>query len=245
MGNNFAFSGEKKRERVPPSGKEARQETVADFLEAFLGERNLEMAGRLAAISRSVRLQKRDQLFEEGEEGDLVYYLVSGQIKLYKVNEEGKELVIHFVGPGELFAEILFYMKHRYPVSAEALEPCTLLGISSRGLQGLIRDNSEFALRLIGMLAGRLKHFVRTIESLTLTSVRGRFANYLLSQVRRRGDRFRLPVSKGDFALLLGIAPETFSRLLRQLSDEGAIAVSGREIALLVDPDGLGGGAAG
>ncbi len=244
MSHNFSISGKKSQDRAFPAGQEARQEAVADFLEAFLGERNLEMAGRLAAISRSVRLRKREPLFAEGEEGDLVYYLVSGQIKLFKINEEGKELVIHFVRPGELFAEILFFMKNRYPVSAEALEPCVLLGISSRGLQGLIRDNSEFALRLIGMLAGRLKHFVRTIESLTLTSVRGRFVNYLLSQVKRRGDRFRLPVSKGDFALLLGIAPETFSRLLRQLSDEGAIAVSGREIALLADPGGLGGGAA-
>jgi len=54
---------------------------------------------------------KTEIFFMEGEEGSKVYFLISGLIKLYKTNEDGKEAIIHFVRNGEIFAEILFFSK--------------------------------------------------------------------------------------------------------------------------------------
>jgi CRP/FNR family transcriptional regulator, dissimilatory nitrate respiration regulator len=136
-----------------------------------------------------------------------------------------------------MFAEILFYTECRYPVTATVLENATLLGISAGKMSQLLETSPGFSMRLIGLLAKRLQYFVAMIEQLVNSDVRQRFIAYLvhLSEERHKS-RFRLPVPKGELAALLGTTPETFSRLLHQLDQEGVIELHGREISLLKVP---------
>ncbi|RLE20172.1 MAG: Crp/Fnr family transcriptional regulator, partial [Acidobacteria bacterium] len=168
------------------------------------------------------------------EKGDTIYFLISGVIKLSRINPEGKETVVHFVHSGEMFAEILFYMEGRYPVTATVLEPAVLLGISASKMAMLLEKSPRFSMRLIGLLSRRLQYFVTMVEQLVNSDVRQRFMAYLfhLSE-EQNSTRFILPVPKGELATLLGTTPETFSRLLRQLDGEGVIEIHGKEIELL------------
>ena len=207
------------------------------FLNSFIGRNDPELKESLLKITFVSEKQKKDILFLEGEEGDTIYYLVSGVIKLSRTNPEGKEAVVHFVHSGEMFAEILFYTEGRYPVTATVLDNAILLGISAGKMAWLLEESPRFSMRLIGLLAKRLQYFVTMVEQLVNSDVRQRFITYLVHLSKdRKTTRLLLPVPKGELAALLGTTPETFSRLLRQLSEEGIIEIHGKEIAILKVP---------
>ncbi len=207
------------------------------FMNSFVGHSDFELKESLSKITYVSEKQKKDILFLEGEEGDTIYYLISGVIKLSRTNSEGKEAVVHFVYPGEMFAEILFYMEGRYPVTATVLDNAILLGISAEKMTRLLEKSPRFSMRLIGLLAKRLQYFVTMVEQLVNSDVRQRFIAYLIHLAEERGNtQLSLPVPKGELAALLGTTPETFSRLLRQLIEEGIIEIQGKEITLLKIP---------
>jgi len=204
------------------------------FMNLFLRSNDEKLFHHLEKITVFQKKIKKEHLFFEGEEGNLLYFLISGNVKLYKTNMEGKEAVIHFVRHGEIFAEILLYMEKKYPVSAVALDNIEILGIDANKLFQTIKINPEIAMLLIATLADRIKYFVTMIENLTLSDTRNRFLNYLKTHKEKNKIRtVILPVPKKDIAMLLDTTPETFSRILRKLADEGFIKVHGREITLL------------
>lgn len=207
---------------------------VKMFLNIFTGSRDEDVYNTLYQISSVVSKEKKEIFFLEDEEGSHIYFLLSGVVKLSKTNDEGKEAVIHFVKSGELFAEILLYLKNRYPVTATALEDCEALAIDSKKLFDQIQRQPEFSMKLIGVLAGRIKYFVNMIENLTLADTRKRFLSYLNNIAEKQNSKIvKLPVNKGELALLLGSTPETFSRLLKKLTEEEVIEVRGKEITLI------------
>ena len=210
------------------------RDAVEYFLTRFLGGTgDDQLVEPLTRISHVRELDRKEVLFHEDDPGETIYFLITGSIKLTRINPEGKEAIIHFVQPGELFAEILFFMKNRYPVTATTLDKCVLLGLSTAGLQNMIREYPPFTMRLIGLLARRLKYFVHMVEQLVNADVRQRFISYLQQTAEAKGNPFTLPVPKGELASLLGTTPETFSRLLKTLTEEGVIEARGKTIRLL------------
>jgi len=209
---------------------------VQVFQRQFLGSEDPQLARDLASIAHVRTIDRKDILFLEGEDGDTVYFLISGTVKLSRTSPDGKEAIIHFVQAGELFAEILFFVGGKYPVTATALDPCVLLGISATGMRRLVRENPDFSIRLIGLLSRRLKYLVGQVEQLANADVRRRFLAWLERMVETRGTTFELPVPKGELATLLGTTPETFSRLLKKLTDEGIIARDGKTLTVLAGP---------
>lgn len=204
------------------------------FMNIFVGSNEQELYDMFDKITTFVQKERKQIFFFEEQEGENVYFLTSGMVKLYKTNEEGKEAIIHFVRPGELFAEILLYLRNRYPVTAVATENSTALVINSKKLFDIIKQKPEISIKLIGTLAQRIKYFVNMVENLTLADAQKRFLNYLKNlSAKKNSSTFTLPASKADVALLLGVAPETFSRLLKKMSDEGILKVDGKDITLL------------
>lgn len=204
------------------------------FVNCFLGSADDNTFKLLESISTIVKKGKKEIFFYEDQEGENIYFLVSGHVKLYKTNDEGKEAIIHFVKPGELFAEIILHLRNRYPVTAETILDSVALSINSKKLYQLIKEDPDISMKLIGMMAQRIKYFLNMIENLTLTDARSRLLRYLKILADKNKDNFiSLPASKGDIAILLGITPETFSRLLKKLTEENIIRVDGKKIELL------------
>lgn len=204
------------------------------FMNIFVGSNEQGLYDMFDKITSFIQKERKQIFFFEEQEGENVYFLTSGMVKLYKTNEEGKEAIIHFVRPGELFAEILLYLRNRYPVTAVATENSTALVINSKKLFEIIKQKPEISMKLIGTLAQRIKYFVNMVENLTLADAQKRFLNYLNNlSAKKNSSTFTLPASKADVALLLGVAPETFSRLLKKMSDDGILKVDGKDITLL------------
>ncbi len=209
-----------------------KKEAIAFLMHQMHSQRDDALWKQLEGISTVVHKKRKEIIFLEDQPGEELYFLLSGSVKLYKTNEEGKEAVIHFVEPGEFFAEILLFLHNRYPVSAMAIKDSYMLAINASEMFEATKKDPDFAMRLIGVFASRLNYMVNTIKNLSIMDAKRKFLNYLRS-LKSTDGYITLNIPKQEIALLLGIAPETFSRVLRQLSSEGYIQTSGRKIKLL------------
>lgn len=200
---------------------------------------------RLARISRTCTYKRGETIFTEGTPADGLYILYLGRIKIYKLSPAGKEQILHIIEPGEPFGEVPVFLGTTFPAFAEALEESKALFFPRDEFVSLIREDPFLAMNMLAILSQRLRYFARLIEDLSLKEVPQRFAAYLLSGSEETGREYvHLEIGKGQLASLLGTIPETLSRILGKMAQEGLIGVEGRKITL-VDKKGLEGVASG
>jgi CRP-like cAMP-binding protein len=144
----------------------------------------------------------------------------------------GSEKILRLVGPGETFGEAVLFLEQPLPVDATALSDTMLVVLPRAPLLELIERDPAFARGLLASLCQRLHALVGDFEASTAHGARERLAAYLDSLAEPGAERARLPAAKSVIAARLGMAKETLSRTLRQLSDEGLIAVSGSVVTL-------------
>ena len=122
----------------------------------------------------------------------------------------------------------------KYPVSAEALEDSTLCRIPNEAYVELIRSNTDALMRLLADISRRLHARVSEIEHLTIQNARTRLASYIMDHLVEPpvADQARahLDLPRRVIASRLSIQPETLSRLLRNLAEEGIVSVDDKEV---------------
>jgi len=194
----------------------------------------------LAAIVVEKKYKKGQTLFSEGSKATGFYVIVSGKLKIYKLSLEGKEQILHIFGEGEFFGEVPVFAGGNYPAHAETLEASQVLFFPRNAFIELIKSEPQLSMNMLASLSLRLRRFTHLIEDLSLKEVPGRLAAYLLylSEHEKESKSFDLDITKGQLASLLGTIPETLSRILGKLSQQGFIQVEGRTIKIL-DRDGL------
>ena len=138
-----------------------------------------------------------------------------------------------------MFGEVPVFQGGAFPATAQALEASRCVFLPRDRFRRLVSRDPDLALRMMAVLAGRLRQFVRKIDELSLKEVPARLAAHLLLLRRTQGaDSLRLDLPKGQIAAYLGTIQETLSRVLKRLADEGVIAMSGGSVTIL-DPDRL------
>ena len=188
---------------------------------------------RVARRARRVTLADGESLFEQGDRADRFYLLLGGQIKLYRLSPAGNEKVIEVVTPGSTFAEALMFLdRPHYPVGAQALAASTLISVDAHDFSAMLRESVDTCFLLMGDMSQRLRGLIREIDDLSLHSATCRVAGYLLAQAADRGDEFELNVPKQILASRLSVKPETFSRIIRNLSEQGLIRIDGNRVSV-------------
>lgn len=201
-----------------------------------LAELTLAQQQEVLARAETVRLANNDILFLEGEPARHFFLCRQGQLRLYRLAPNGNEKIIGLVDPGQSFAEAAAFMQEAtYPVSCSALRASELVRFDADHLIGLLSDSPQSCIRLLGLVCGRLRSRVADVESLALQNSQLRVVNYLLRLHEQGGPTVHLPSSKKHVAALLGIQPETLSRVLTMLQDDGTIRMERRQVEIL-DP---------
>jgi len=198
-----------------------------DFFQG-ISEKSLRV---LAAICIPKKVQKRELIFLEGQEGRSMFILAQGAVQLYKTAIDGREIVIKTVKAGEIFGEVVLFEETEYPVSAVALQNCLLLGLPKLQIDCLLVSDS-FRRDFIAMLMRKQRYLTDRILHLTSRDVEQRFFYFLREQYGEK-EEYRITLSKRDIAAAIGTIPETFSRLLLRLKQEQTIQWE-REILRLV-----------
>lgn len=197
---------------------------------------DMDHLAEVAAITSRRTFAKGESLFTEGAAATGFYLLAAGGMKLCKVSPDGKEKVLHFVHPGETFAEAAFFGDGRYPAEARAMEKGEALFFPREGFMGLLERNPRFSLNLIISLSLLLRRFARQIEELSFAEVPSRLAAYLMELAERKSTAFQgktyidLDMKKGELASRLGTVSETLSRTFRKLKEEGVLDVEGSRV---------------
>ncbi len=194
----------------------------------------------ISKIAVEKNFNRGELIFSEGEDAHGFYIIASGSVKIFKSSPDGKEQILHILGPGEPFAEVPVFTGGNFPASSMTLKKSTLLLFPRQDFHNMINKRPSLAMGMLSVLSMRLKEFAAQIEYLSLKEVPSRIASYLLllSEEQGNSDMVTLAISKGQIASLLGTIPETFSRILAKMSGQDLIDVKGKKIHLL-DIDGL------
>lgn len=188
----------------------------------------------LAAATTQVYVARGEVIFKKGDPCVGFHAMVYGRVKLLLTSPVGDEKVVRLISPGGTFGEALMFMDKPYIVSAQALEDTMLLHVAKIALFAELDRRPQLAREMIASLSQRLQGLMADVEAYSLRSGTQRVIGYLL-----KGDdqepmqQIRLTTSKTVIASRLNLTPEHFSRILRELSEDGLIQVKGREVTIL------------
>lgn len=174
-----------------------------------------------------------DMLFHAGDPADGLYYVKTGQVRITKMDEQGREVEVVRLEPGDFFGDAVLFVHKEFPVFAEAVKDSEVFFIERSRLLRDLEEMPGLARDFITLLARKCVTLNRRIEALGLQTVRQRLAQFLL--MRCQGESactVELDIKKAELARLLGTISETLSRNLKQLQEEGLIEVSGRTIRI-------------
>ncbi|MGB5103744.1 MAG: Crp/Fnr family transcriptional regulator [Steroidobacteraceae bacterium] len=187
---------------------------------------------RLLASSHVDECEAGQLLIDRGQPAANFFIVLEGQVNLVLYSKSGEEKIVDILGPGNSFAEAVMFMESPgYPVSAVAAMKSRVARFSSREYLAILRESPETCLRMLGHVSQRLHMRIREIEYLTLESATHRLVRHLESRLEpgvTGPTEITLQESRQELASRLSMKPETLSRLLRHLSDAGAIVVQGR-----------------
>ena len=192
-------------------------------------------ADLLAPLLPAVRerhLSRGEILFHRGDPSQGFYVVATGQIKLAFSSEQGQEKVVEIISPQQSFGEAVMFMNKPYPVFAQALADSQLLFIGREPVLQLLDREPTFGRAMLAGLSMRLHSLIADVESYSLRSSAQRVIGYLLQHIAERNGttEVALPASKQVIASRLSLTPETFSRVLHELSEMHLIEVQGRQI---------------
>jgi CRP-like cAMP-binding protein len=189
---------------------------------------------RVLAASSIDDAEAGEVLFDRGQPARHFYVVVEGQVNLTLYSKSGDEKIVDILGPGQSFAEAVMFMSGPvYPVSAVAAMKSRIARFSSQEYIAILRESPETCLRMLGHLSQRLHMRIREIEYLTLESATHRLVRMLDSRLPQDSEgevEITLQESRQEIASRLSMKPETLSRILRALSDRGAIVIDGRTV---------------
>ena len=198
----------------------------ADLLEAFASASNLKRFARAKVI------------LQGNEAAQFLYVILSGRVKVFMQNEDGKEVVLAQLHRHHFFGEMGLIDNLSPSATVETLEPTELLLIPKSLFNQCLATNREFSAAMIGALIARLREADRKIESLALLGVYGRVARHLLDlSVEANGElEVSKPPSKQEMARHIGASREMVSRVMNHLKESGTVRLDGRKIILAKRP---------
>ncbi len=189
---------------------------------------------RVARHANRVKLNAEQLLFSQGDSATRFYLLLSGRMRLFRLSPEGAEKVIEIVSPGQTFAEALMFLNApRYPVCSAALADSELIAIDAVDFAAMLRESVDTCFVLLGALSQRLRGLIGEIDDLTLHTATSRVARYLASHLPPGAQSLELDVRKAVLASRLSVQPETFSRVIKSLSEQGIIRMDGTQVSVL------------
>lgn len=198
-------------------------------------------AALLEMIAQQTRLQRYNPgqiVLLEGDHDVALYIVESGWLKAVKTSAEGREHVLHFIGPGEVFNAIGVFAEDSNPATVIALEATSVWVIQQEAMLALFDEHPELGRIVIQRLAKRVQQLIQMVEDLSLRTIEARLARYLIEQ--SKAEQMARPrwATQAEMANRLGTVPDVLNRALRGLARDGLIRVERQQIHIL-DFEGL------
>ena len=192
---------------------------------------------KMAALATTRTFGKNAIIVSEGDETDSLYIMLAGRAKVFVADENGREVQLNQIGPGEYFGEVTLDGGPR-SASVMALEECRCAVVKRAELTAFLERNPEFALHLVRKLAHRVRALTESVRNLALMDVYGRVARLLLELAEEREGRLVIEeaLTQKDMASRVGCSREMISRILSDLADGGYVRKEDRHLVIMRKP---------
>lgn len=193
----------------------------------------------LLSSMTKVELNRGEVLFDEGENGESLYIIEEGKIKLGSSSGDGRENLLAILGPGEMFGELSLFDPGPRSLGASAVSDSVLYELEHSALVAAIEENPGVAKHLLTALARRLRRTNEALADLVFSDVPGRVAKALLDLSKRFGERVDEGVrvahdlTQEELAQLVGASRETVNKALADFAGRGWVRREGRAVVLL------------
>lgn len=189
-------------------------------------------------------IERGGLIFVEGQTADAVFILAEGEVRVVRETDDGREVILRLIRPGEMFGGAGGWGADHYPATTVAAEYSVVLVLPASDFARLIHDHPEFAIAVVRELGSRLRDAEARIQELQTERVERRIARMLLRLANRTGNRTEAGIeidatlSRQAIADLCGTTLSTASRVLSGWDRQG-ILIAGREHVVIVRPHAL------
>jgi len=199
----------------------------------------------IESLFQSEDFAKREAIFSEGDPSDWLYIVEKGKVKITKLSQEGKEIILEIIPSSGMFGGIAVVKGFPYPANAVVMEDATLLKISRQNLMKVLDRFPEVMFSLIQNLGDRLKDSHETKKNIALEKVSSRIAALLSKLAEQTGTKtttggvsLELKLTKQDIAEMVGTTVETSIRTMSKFKKLGLIEEKAGKI-IIKDLEGL------
>jgi CRP/FNR family transcriptional regulator, cyclic AMP receptor protein len=206
---------------------------------ALLRDLPTDTLAQLAAAARRRTYRKGEVIFHEGDAGDSLYVLQSGQVKVVTDAESGGEALFSLLGPGECFGELSLIDGEPRSATVEALEPVEAVILRRDSFMAVLRAHPETMERVLLSLTGLVRRITEMVGDLAFLDLEGRLAKKLLQLSDDHGQsvggviELELPINQEELAAMVGATRSSVNKVLGWYEEQGAIERRGRVLAIL------------
>jgi CRP/FNR family transcriptional regulator/CRP/FNR family cyclic AMP-dependent transcriptional regulator len=189
--------------------------------------------------------QQGELIFNQGDQGRVLYLIAEGRVRIFVQGEEGQEKSVILYGPGDVFGDLSAIDERPRSASALAVTDTTLLMLSRENLHKHLRKIPQLALNFIKVLSVRLRYSTEQVYDLSFLDVPGRLARRLLELAERHGvvepsggTRINFPLNQSDLAYLVGTTRESINKTMGSFRRQNFIRTQ-QNYVIILDTNGL------
>jgi CRP-like cAMP-binding protein len=188
--------------------------------------------------ARVRRLAKDTTVFVQGQTAERCHALIDGRVRITQSDEDGAQLVVRFIGSGEMFGTVALFTDRRYPAEAVAVLDSIEISWTEASLLNLIGRHPQIAINIVKIVGARLREVQERLRELATQRVERRIARVLLrlahqvSQTTDNGTTIDFPLTRRDVAEMCGATLRTVSRTLTAWEKAGLIATKRQRVTI-------------
>lgn len=193
----------------------------------------------VANITEFIRMAEETSVFEEGDTGDALYVIVSGQVRIEKNYRDGRHKTLAFLSSGHFFGEMAIISECKRCATAVISEEAELLKVEKSAFLALLKHNNELCFNILQVVCDRLRTADTEIGNLTFRNLPGRIVSKLFELSEQfgtpheQGTLINLDITHYDLADMVGTNRESISKYMSKFKKEGAIQVDRKKVVVV------------
>lgn len=183
----------------------------------------------ISHLFRRPEYLKNEHLFSEGEPASAVFVVTKGRIKLFKTSENGREIVLGYLTPNQLFGEEILFNDAIRTIAAVAVEDTKLCACYKNDFENLLSQNSQIAVKVIKALSDKINHITEALADMAIYDTQVRLARTLARLAKEHGEdvcdgrRLNFRLTHDDLGSLVGASRVRVTNVMKSLKKSGII----------------------
>lgn len=206
-------------------------EQLRNEFSPWLNNLSDELLENIAANQVQLNYNKNEILCKQGGFATHVLFITNGLVKIYKEHHD-KNLILKFARPGEFIGLSSLFNKEIFNYSAASIDSSKVYSININTIKQIVKENPDFAERIISQLNQNTTQYFERIISLTQKQLHGRIADAILHLSRDiyKAERFNMLLTRRDLAEFCGMSTESAIRILKEFHNDKIVNLEGKNL---------------